>query len=45
MFTEELMELECLFAEKLGIPVTNDSKYNLVMSTGSNYLEKESKSR
>ena len=45
MFTEELMELECRFAEKLGVPVTVDSKYNLVMSAGSNYLEKESKSR
>jgi hypothetical protein len=40
MFTEDLMELECKFAEKLGIPVTPDSMYNLVMSTGSNYLQK-----
>lgn len=39
------MELEYRFAEKIGIPVSEDSKYNLVMSAGSNYLEKESKNR
>lgn len=39
------MEIECKFAEKLGIPITSETKYNLVLSVGSNYLEQESKNR
>ena len=44
-YTKDLMEIEVKYAEKLGIALTEELKYNMVMNVGSKYLEEESKSR